>query len=664
MRTIILLCFLCSSGVLFAQKNPIPREVRKSPELLSNYLTKNATTERAKLDSLYHWVINNIDYDYDVVQSTQPLKGESAEDVLKKKEAVCTGYVELLIEMLAYQNIRAVQIEGYIRDYDPDYPYILISSDHAWIAVELNGEWKLADPTWDAGYIGQIPKKVKTYPKHWDRERTFSKEAKKSKWERKIRNKKTAFDEKLKERDPYTDKIGFIRDTSLTHYLVPADTFLLTHLPEIPEWQLRRHTISMEQFCHVKDSVRLALSTPEGDQLDCNAMIKAYLDKNIVERWLHNAEHGFDYNPSNHGVKAINYYNSVGIFLDTDLKKKIKKYPDLATRPIWEELIQRSDTAIVHSKLALKQVKELYKMDNSYYKKSFKQESTAQKSIDKETERLNKALEKLDDAIETANDKIESDLEYIAPRIEKNQIYRDRYQASQLPERTTVSLEMQTILGTFDSLCAQTDSILNSLKIFQDKSSMQGVMNHLMEADYRNRYANACVSAFSITLASNIAEQDSLAVEQLKLAQMVLADSVNYELAPKELMTSVKEIERFIKQQLKEMELLVENGKASNLTDYNRMFWAQFHERLENTQKALQNSLLHHGYIDRNLPVLKSGIGFVEESAKALEKTREKRDEHLFEELETTVERGKNLFTRIQTDASAWKKEMKNRLKD
>jgi len=665
MRTAItLLGILLISNVLFAQKNPIPREVRKSPELLSQYLTKNATTDRMKLDSLYGWVINNIDYDYDVIQSTQPLEGESAKDVLKKKETVCSGYVELLIEMLAYQNIRAVRIEGYTRDYDPDYPYILISSEHAWLAVELNGEWKLADPTWDAGYIGQIPKKVKTYPKRWERERTFDKEAKKQKWERKIRNKKAAFDDKLKEQDPYTDKIGFVRDTSLRNYLVPADTFLLTHLPEIPEWQLREHTISMDQFCHTKDSVALALSAPEGDRLDYKAMINSYMAKNIIERWLHNADQGFEFNPYNHGVKAINYYNSVGIFLDTDLKKKISKYPDLATRPIWEELIDRSDTTIVHAKLALKQVKELYKMDNNYYKVSFKQESKSQKSIEKETERLNKALEKLDETISVVNDKTEKELEYLAPRLSKYQIYRDRFELSQLPERESTSKEMQAILSSFDSLCAQTDSIITSLNSFQDNSSLQSVMDHLMEADYRNRYANACVAAFSIMLASNIAEQDSLAVQQLQLAQTVLEDSVSNELVPKELMGSVKEMERFIKLKLKEMEVLVENRKASNLTDYNRMFWAQFHERAEKTQEVLQNSLRHHAYIEQNLSVLNSGVGFVEESAKTLEKTREKRDEHLYKELETSVERGKNMFTTIQTDATAWKKEMKKRLKE
>lgn len=657
-------CFLLFSTVLFSQKNPIPREVRRSPELLSNYLTENAYTDRSKLDSLYGWVINNIAYDYDVIESTQPLEGESAADVLKKKKTVCNGYVDLLIEMLAYQNIRAVHIEGYTKDYDPDYPYILVSSDHAWLAVELNGEWKLADPTWDAGYIGQIPRKEKTYPKRWDRERTFGKEAKKQKWEKRIQVKKIAFDEKLKERDPYTDKIGFVRDTSLTNYLVPADTFLLTHLPEIPEWQLREHTISMEQFCHSKDTVRMALEAPEGDSLNYHAMIETFLGKNIVERWIHNAEHGFEYNPENHGVKAINYYNSVGIFLDTDLKKKISKYPDLATRPIWEELIQRSDTAIVHAKLALKQVKDMYKEENNYYKDSFKEEASAQKSIDKETERLNKDLEKLDVSIQTANDKIEKDLEYLAPRLSKYQIYRDRFQASELPESTSLSVEMQTILNGFDSLCGQTDSILDALKTYQDNSALQGVMDHIVEADYRNRYANACVSAFSIALASDIAEQDSLAVQQLQIARAVLVDSVNNELAPKELMNSVKEIERYIKLQLKEMQVLAENGKASNLSDYERMLWAKFHERVEKTQEALRNSLQHHSYIERNLSILSNGVEFVEESATTLEKTREKRDDHLFKELETSVERGKNMFTRIQTDATSWKKEMKNKMKE
>lgn len=660
----ITLTFLLLSLTTFAQKDQIPRDVRRSPELLSDYLTQGCVTDREKTDSIYAWVISNIDYDYDAVQSTKPLESESAETVLKQKKTICNGYVELMIEMLAFQGIEALRVEGYTRDYNPNFDYILIDSDHAWLAIKMNGEWKLADPTWDSGYIGRIPKKEKTYPKRWDRDRTFKKDFKRKKWEAKIKRKKEAFDEKLKDRDPFTDKIGFVRDTSWDNYLAPADSFLLTHLPEIPEWQLREYTISMEQFCHPKDSVRMALSAPEGDTLDYNSMVSSFVSKNIVEQWLYSAEKGFDYNPLNHGLKAVNYYNAVAIFLYTKLKKEIKKFSDFAAKPIWEELIPHADSAIVHAKLASKQVKDMSKEDRNYFKSTFKNEASSQKDINKESEKLKKEVDKLGESIRDVNDKIQGDLEYVMPRLSKYQVYRDRFKEIGEPSAANRSEEVQTILDNLDTLLFKSDSILARIKSYQDNSALQSLMDHIMEANYHNRYSNAYVSAFSISVADEISEHDSMAVEQLRIARVVLEDSVENELFTKDLVSSVKDIERYVKEQLREMEVLAEAGKASDLRDYQRMFWAKYHERLENCEQMMKSSFGHHAYIDKNLSVIESGIDYVESSAKDLEDTREKREDHLYKELEIEAERGKELFKQIQTNATSWQKQMKQKLKD
>lgn len=659
-----LISLLLLTSNLYAQKSKIPRKTLKSPELLSDHLTQNCSTDRQKLDSIYAWVISNIDYDYDAIQSGKVLEAESAETVLKQGKTICNGYVELMIVMLEKQGIKAERIEGYTRSYDPGTEYILIESDHAWLGIYLNGEWKLADPTWDSGYIGRIPKKEKTYPKRWDKERTFKKESKEKKWESKIERKKKAFDDREKEKDPYTDKIGYVRDTSLRNYLVPADSFLLTHLPEIPEWQLRSYTLSMEQFCQPEDSVRLSLSTPKGDTIDYKQMIDAYVAKDIVAKWLYNAEAGFAYNEFNHSVKAVNYYNSVGIFLDTELKKMIKRFPDAASRPIWEELIPRADTAIVHAKLAQSTAKDMIKSDRNFYKTTFKDEMSSQKTINKELAKLTKEVEKLGETIASTNEKLESDLEYLAPRLSKYKMYSDRFKEKGEPDPDSRSEEVQKILNSFDTLCHKTDSILAEVEKYQSNPALQGLMNHIIDADYHNRYANFYVSAFSISLSSNISKQDSLAVDELRMARAVLEDSVGHELLPKTLVSSVKDIERFIKAQLKEMQTLATEGKASNLSDYERMLWAGYYDRLKKADDRMRKSYQHHRYIDQNLAVIEKGLDYVEKSAEDLEETREKRDEHLYEELETSAERSEKLYRQIQDDAKDWKKEMKNKIKD
>lgn len=663
LTTVLLLIMFCAP-TLAQKKDKIPRKIRTSPELLSNHLTRNCSTDRMKVDSIYAWIISNIDYDYDVVNSSNPLQGQSPEQVLKKKETICYGYAELLVDMLSYQGIEATRIEGYTRDYDPEYDYTLFSSDHAWVAIKLDGKWELADPTWDAGYIGRIPKKVKTYPKRWTKERTFKKEKKRFKWEKKMERKKKEFDDAQKGKDPYTDKIGFVRDTSYQHYLVHPDTFLLTHLPEVPEWQLREHTLSMDQFCQPQDSVRMALDDPQGDKLDFNTMISDYMAKNIVEQWKHNADSGLAYNPENHSVMAINYYNYIGVFMDTDLKKRIKKLSNFAERPIWEDLIDKADTAIVHAKLAQKQAKEVNKQERNYYKASFKAEATAQKAMNKHAEKLLKEVEDLQDDIKEMNDKLDEYTEYTSERLAKYQLKRDRYKEKGDPDATGRSEEMQKVVDDFNAKCAQADSTMDAFEKLLLESALQGVMDHIIEAEYENRVANAYVSAFSIAVANDIAEHDSVAVRELELARMVLEDSVQNELFPKDLMNSVKDLERFIKSQKKVMKELAEEGKAKNLPEYERMFWAKYHERLERCQDIMLKARSRHLFLARNLPIIEKGLDYVETSAKSLDDSRKKRDDHLYHNLEIEEERSKNLFATVQTDTKAWKVEMKRRLKE
>jgi len=652
-------------GAVQAQKkDKIPRKIRTSPELLSNYVTKNCTSDQMKADSIYCWIINNIDYDYDVVTSSNPLHGQTSEEVLKKKETICFGYAELLIEMLAYQGIEATRIEGYTRDYDPEYEYTLINSDHAWVAINLNGKWQLADPTWDAGYIGRIPRKEKTYPKRWTKDRTFKKEQKREKWEKKIKRKMKAFDEREKAKDPYTDKIGFVRDTSLKYYLAHPDSFILTHLPEIPEWQLREHTLRMDQFCQPEDSVRMALSKPLGDVINYNTMIDEYMGKSIIEQWQYNADKGIEYNPENHSVVAVNYYNIVGVFLDTELKKRIKKLSNIAERPIWEELIEKADTAIVHAKLAEKQTKELNKQERDFYKDSFKSEATSQKAMNKHAEKLLKEVEDLEEEIAESNEKLNDYAQYAGERLAEYQMYRDRFPEKGEPDASRRSEEMQKILDVFNAKCETADSTMDAFEEYLGASALQGVMDHIVEAEYQNRWANAYVSAFSIAVASDIAKHDSAAVHELELARMVLEDSVEAELFPRDVINSVKDIERYIKSQRKEMRELAEDGKAFNLDDYNRMFWAKYHQRLERCADIMGRSRSRNAFLATNLRVVEEGLDYVEASAKSLDDSREKRNEHLYENLEKEGERGEKLFKTIQTDAKAWKSEMKRRLKE
>ena len=71
-------------------------------------------------------------------------------------------------------------------------------SDHAWNAVKINGEWKLIDTTWAAGYID--------------------------------------------------DKKNFKVKTSDYYFFTPADQFVLAHFPLDNKWQLLEKPATLNQF--------------------------------------------------------------------------------------------------------------------------------------------------------------------------------------------------------------------------------------------------------------------------------------------------------------------------------------------------------------------------------------------------------------------------------
>jgi hypothetical protein len=241
---------------------------------------------------------------------------------------------------------------------------------------------------------------------------------------------------------------------------------------------------------------------------------------------------------------------------------------------------------------------------------------------------------------------------------------RDRFAEKGSPKVDQSSEEFQKVIDDFDAKCSKADSTMDKFETYLFNSGLQGVMNHIMNAEFENRVANAYVSAFSIAVANDISEHDSIAVHELRFARKVLEDSVENELFPKDLMNAVKDIERYVKSQKKPMEALAEEGKAGNLSDYDRMFWAKYHERLERCYDLMRKAGVHNQTLLRNLSVIKEGLDYVETSAKSLDNSREKRDKHLYDNLEIAGERGKKLYSTIQTDAKAWKTEMKRRIKE
>ena len=112
-------------------------------------LTKGMETDLDKVTAIYHYVINNITYDYDLAATVPSGYLPDVDAVLTSGTGICFDYAAVMASMLRSQNIPCKLIVGYAG-----------TVYHAWINVYIEGvgwvdhliyfngeDWSLIDPT-------------------------------------------------------------------------------------------------------------------------------------------------------------------------------------------------------------------------------------------------------------------------------------------------------------------------------------------------------------------------------------------------------------------------------------------------------------------------------------------------------------------------------------
>jgi len=130
-----------------------PDSVESSINTLAAYLCKPSRDDRERAKAIYIWVTSHIAYDTDALRSGN-YRDTSASAVLQNRKAVCSGYANLYKALADSAGLNAIVITGTARSKDminmiggtPD-------SNHAWNAVNIQGQWELLDATWGAGYV-------------------------------------------------------------------------------------------------------------------------------------------------------------------------------------------------------------------------------------------------------------------------------------------------------------------------------------------------------------------------------------------------------------------------------------------------------------------------------------------------------------------------------
>ncbi len=186
---------------------------------MAHLLCDTLTAEKDKANAIYNWVTHNIEYDVKAFTKKQFTTDKKAEKAFRNRKALCEGYSMLFTEMCREAGLKAVNIEGYARDWTFDNGDSLYIPRHMWAAVMIDGKWWLTDPTWGAGGLVQAPG-------FWRRMMN------------KIMHQNVGYAKRLKFRYKYDPQ----------YFMEDPEAFRFRHLPTDPVWQLTDTVMPMWYF--------------------------------------------------------------------------------------------------------------------------------------------------------------------------------------------------------------------------------------------------------------------------------------------------------------------------------------------------------------------------------------------------------------------------------
>lgn len=660
MRILLISLLTLFSINAFAKDVKIPRKTVRSIPLLTDYLTRGEISQKSKATAIHSWITSNIRFNYDRLSSEKYFIGLNPSDILKSKRALSDGFVELMKAMLDHAKIENETVAGYIHDISWSPGDTIVEMGHAWIAMKLDGEWRLADPTWDAGYIGRTPIDLKPYKekKYIIPLKVYKKDTKRNEVEEKRADEDEERREKYDDKPAYKDEISFIQNPDTKFFLIDNDSFLLDHCPVNPIWQLRDDYISIEEFSVSKDSLKQFLTLDRPAKQDYITGIDLFRSRDFLHQYILNGEDGFKFNPYNPGVKAINYYN----FMVLVNIKQIQKFARGSIYEITEEkfpaLRAVNDTIIKYAKLYRTFEKGLYKKRKTFDKEKFSAASAADKENAKFIKKIGAENDKLISYIKLNSERIETNLERLEGMTEKMEgkfpLAFDYYKPKE-------GLKDEYINPWRDSMQVQfkkLEAIKNSQNDKRSKSSYISLLTDARYLDYLLK-ANSGFILFK-TYSNNeiIAEVDSLVDYHSKHAVMLYKDSLREELIQKNVMSIVKVANTYIRLSKTNFKLLETELKIEDLAKYETFMQAQLWEIIKLADQINKNGAHFNEQI---LPIIKNNddVSAVSKLIKKQEDLKEEKNEFIVEQQEKAHKRAEDLVLQMQTDTKEWKQKFK-----
>ena len=643
-------CFLVS--LLVAQESKkeekIDSKIEKSVTALASFLTAESKSEKEKVEAIHTWITNNIAYDYKLIESDKSFQYESATKVLKDKKALCTGYVRLMREMLDAVGVLSVYVPGYTYAHKEFYKPEVLLDNHAWIAIKIEGEWYMADPTWDAGYIGSLEAEKL-------REKLDKKNAKIGKKNLKFKEAKKDtlpplnVDSILAVKNP-TGKTGFIFNPSKDWFLVDMSEFSMRHLPANPMWQLRNNIISVPEFLKADSTLKNMLTSDANStqDYDYKTHIDTFLSKSFIEQVAFMGTDAYDFYSENKRVKAYYYYYFLSIINEKEIQKEIKEFDLSQTYRLRRMVSQITDSALHYAKLSEKVEKERFKALGGFYK-----------DIDKTSQTNGKYFVKMAAKSLTWNDKI---IQTIEKRSEKLPSQIQKLTASGGQYHKAKDLELQwagdipeLVVGIVDSTAAIKNRWQTAVNVWSERvenSALQQAYNFVDFNNYLLQRRMVFLGHKSISFNDYIDTVDVIVRLNLDTLANLYAKDIKEETFLDDAYKIVKELETYQKS------VLLEMSKSELSDDEQSLVMMYVNKILSHIQSqqliAAEEALAHNTWMYENLQTLSEAMVRFQKLAGDQERLTLDKNEYLVEQAEHEHKREEDLADVIQKKVKIW----------
>ena len=115
-------------------------------------LCKDLKTDRAKVMRIYEFIVEEMYYDNDVLVDDNAGLEDDVLTLIRRKVGVCEGFSNVFVALCRVNGIPATEIYGSAYNYDEIWDINFEDLDygnHAWVTFFVDGNWYMADPTWD-----------------------------------------------------------------------------------------------------------------------------------------------------------------------------------------------------------------------------------------------------------------------------------------------------------------------------------------------------------------------------------------------------------------------------------------------------------------------------------------------------------------------------------